>query len=282
MKGFDNLHIKSAVKNRNKFDLSRTHLTTMDFGEIVPLMAEETVPGDDIKVSAQYFSRMAPLVKPTYGKFSFKTVAGFVPYHQIADDAEAWLAGKTTWEGETPRQRTFTYEALHNFLYSYCTGTGTSANTDYTCTLSDGTVSYRKFTNKGKYWVKVLNALGYALPEGVNMTDGSYWKTNIAPMKLSAYPLLAFFKLYNDYMSQSQRYNSSPLTSFLKAVKHNKSVNGYLTSTASIAYTGLNILFSNLYLNYENDYFTSAWQRPNSPTSYLEGVTSADVPAVKA
>ena len=94
-KGFDVLHVKSAVKTRNKLDLSRTHLTTMNFGEIVPLFVEETVPGDQISVSANYFSRMAPLVKPTYGKFQFKTVSGFVPYHQIADDADAWLAGKT-------------------------------------------------------------------------------------------------------------------------------------------------------------------------------------------
>lgn len=85
-KGFDTLHVKSAVRSRNKFDLSRTHLTTMNFGEIVPLMCEETIPGDDIKVNASYFSRMAPLVKPTYGKFSFKTMTAFVPYHQIAED----------------------------------------------------------------------------------------------------------------------------------------------------------------------------------------------------
>ena len=82
MKGFDTLKVKSAVKSRNKFDLSRTHLTTMDFGEIVPLLVEETVPGDQISVDATYFSRLAPLVKPTYGKFSFKTVSAYVPYHQ--------------------------------------------------------------------------------------------------------------------------------------------------------------------------------------------------------
>lgn len=94
-KGFDVLHVKSAVKSRNKFDLSRSHLTTMDFGEIVPLFVEETIPGDEITVNGNYFSRMAPLVRPTYGKFQFKTMSAFVPLHQIAEDAEAWLAGKT-------------------------------------------------------------------------------------------------------------------------------------------------------------------------------------------
>ena len=87
MKGFDVLKVKSAVKTRNKFDLSRTHLTTMDFGQIIPLFCEETVPGDKFNVSADFFARLAPLVKPTYGKFLFKTVSAFVPYHQIAYDA---------------------------------------------------------------------------------------------------------------------------------------------------------------------------------------------------
>lgn len=86
---FDVIRAKSAVKSHNKFDLSFTHLTTMDFGQIVPLMSQELVPGDKFSVNANFFSRMAPLVKPTYGKFSFRTMAAFVPYHQVADDAEA-------------------------------------------------------------------------------------------------------------------------------------------------------------------------------------------------
>ena len=43
MKGFDVLKVKSAVKTHNKFDLSRTHLTTAEFGQIIPLFVEETV-----------------------------------------------------------------------------------------------------------------------------------------------------------------------------------------------------------------------------------------------
>lgn len=162
MKGFDVLHVKSAVKQHNKFDLSRTHLTTMDFGQIVPLFVEETVPGDKFNVSGEYFSRMAPLVKPTYGKFSFKTVSAFVPYHQIAVDADAWFAGKSTWEGNSPVQRYFTLKNLQDFVFAY-TSSGTSTNYDYTYIGSNGTRAYRKFTPAGKYYIKVLNALGYAL-----------------------------------------------------------------------------------------------------------------------
>lgn len=281
MKGFDVLHVKSAVKAHNKFDLSRTHLTTMDFGQIVPLLAEETIPGDKFTINADYFSRMAPLVKPTYGKFSFKTVSAFVPYHQIAWDADAWLAGKVTWEGVTPNHRFTTYEDLEKFVRTYCcTTTGaTAANTQYTIVNSSGTVAYYLFTNTGRYWVKVLNALGYALPQGVDLQTNSTWDTTMKNTKLSAYPLLAFFKLYNDYMSQSQRFNTSNLSNILQCVKYGKTVSGFNASTGKVGYAAMKSMFDALFLNYDNDYFTSAWQNPNTPLgSSPENIDAGSVP----
>lgn len=282
-KGFDVLHIKSAVKARNKFDLSRTHLTTMDFGEIVPLFVEETIPGDQYNIQGNYFSRMAPMVVPTYGKFSFRTMTAFVPYHQIADDVDAWMAGKQTWEGESTRQRVITVWQLALFIRQYCvTTTGaTATNTDYTYVSSNGTTIYNVFTAAGKYYVKVLNALGYAIPEKVDFQTGT-WQTWAKAKKLSAYPLLAFFKAYNDYMSQSQRYNTSLITSILRSIKHNVDVsNTYTASTGEISYSGLYSLFNNLKLNYENDYFTSAWAYPNSAIGITTDgtITGEAVPA---
>lgn len=279
MKGFDILKVKSAVKSHNKFDLSRTHLTTMDFGQIIPLFNEETVPGDKFHISGDFFSRLAPLVKPTYGKFSFKTVSAFVPYYMVAEDCDAWFAGKTTWEGSTPVFRHINMDNFSSYIFTYCcTSTGASAtNCDYIYIDSAGTVNYRLWNNKGRYFVNILNSLGYAVPQGVDKQTGSNWMTNVAPLKLSAYPILAFFKLYNDYMSQSQRFNTSALSAFLQNVKYNKSQTGYTTS-GEITAAGLNIMFSNLFLNYENDYFTSAWQSPNTPLASPESLTSAQVP----
>lgn len=284
MKGFDVLKVKSAVKQHNKFDLSRSHLTTMDFGQIVPLFVEETVPGDKFTVSADYFSRMAPLVKPTYGKFSFKTVSAFVPYHQIAYDSDAWLAGKTTWEGQTPHHRYITVGDLDNYIRSFCvTSTGaTATNSEYTWTDASGVVKYGLFTPNGKYYVKVLNALGYSISQGVDLQTASAWYTTVRPIKLSAYPLLAFFKLYNDYMSQSQRFNSSLLSQFLQCVKYGKTITGYTPSSGAIGSNGINTMFSSLFLNYENGYFTSAWMTPNNAISNAESVTGAGVPGLGA
>ena len=283
MKGFDTLKVKSAVKGHNKFDLSRTHLTTMNFGEIVPVFNEEVIPGDSFNIDQSYFSRMLPLAFPTYGKFCFKTVTGFVPYHQIAWDADAWMAGKTTWEGQTPHNRHFTIDQLHNFIWNYCAtvSTGvTAANCDYSYIATNGSTVYRQFDNQGRYWVKILNSLGYALPQGVDMQTTSVWYTTIKDTKLSAYPLLAYFKMYNDYMSQSQRYNTSALSNALQCVKYGKTITGYTPSTGAITYPLLKSLFDALFLNYENDYFTSAWQTPNAPAGTSEGVTQVGIPSI--
>lgn len=282
MKGFDNLKVKSAVKSRNNFDLSFDHLTTMDFGQIVPLASIESVPGAKYSVKGDYFSRMAPLVKPTYGKFSFKTVQAFVPYHQIADDADAWISGKTSWEGQSPRHRYFTVGTLHQFLTSSAVSSttgATQANADYVYKTSGGTYTYYRFTPRGRYYVKVLNALGYALPQGADGNTSSVWYTTIRNMHLSAYPLLAFFKLYNDYMSQSTRFNTSALSDLLYKIKHGIDASNYWSySSGAIVLGGLNLFFSNLLLNYENDYFTTAWQYTNRPIAAADAVTQVNVP----
>ena len=280
MKGFSQLRVKSAVRARNLIDLSADHLTTSQFGQIQPLKAIETIPGGEYPINGSFFSRLAPLVEPTYGKFKFNVLYGFVPYCQIAYDADSWLIGKTSWEGQTPLHRYFTIEDLHNFIVNNCsTGTGaTSSNCDYSYIGVGGTVGYRIFTDAGKYFVKVLNSLGYSCPQGVDLQTTSSWYTKVRNYKLSAYPLLAFFKLYNDYMTQSQRFNTSVLSDFLLKVKYNKQVSGYTYSTGQLSSFGIYTMFQWLYLNYDNDYFTSAWMNPNTPLASSESVNMAFVP----
>lgn len=283
-KGFDRLHLKSASQARNEFDLSCDHLTTMDFGQIVPLWNEESIPGDSFNVGGNYFSRLAPLVKPTYGKFSFKTVAFFVPYYMVADDAESWFAGKTVFEGTTPVFRYFTLSYLVNMFTSTSFGlssSGTSQNADFVVTDSSGVVKYFVFTAKGRYFNKVLNSLGYSLPENPNLQSSSNWNSTVGSYRLSAYPLLAFAKAYNDWMSQATRYNNSQLTLLLHNIKHNVAMSGLYSQAGNITATGIYTILDSILLNFESDYFTSAWQSPNSSLGVqgsAEQLTAFDVP----
>lgn len=284
-KGFDRLHLKSASQARNEFDLSCDHLTTMDFGQIVPLWNEESIPGDSFNVGGNYFSRLAPLVKPTYGKFSFKTVAFFVPYYMVADDAESWFAGKTVFEGVTPVFRYFTINYLVTLFTSSTHGllsTGTAQNAEFVYTDASGVVKYNVFTAKGRYFIKILNSLGYGLPENADLQTSGSWLNTVGAYKLSAFPLLAFAKAYNDWMSQATRYNNSQLSLLLHNIRHNVAVSGKYSSSGNITASGLFTILDSVLLNYESDYFTSAWQSPNSSLGVqgsAEQLTAFDVPS---
>lgn len=80
-------------------------------------------------------------------------------------------------------------------------------------------------------------------------------------------------------MSQSQRFNSSTLSNFLNCVKYGKAVGGFTNTSGSVDRAGMAVLFANLFLNYDNDYFTSAWQKPNSPINSIENVNGIPVPS---
>lgn len=186
---------------------------------------------------------------------------------------------KTTWEGQTPKHRYFTLTTLHGFIVSKSTTVDATAdNCDYAYKNEAETVIYRRFTKEGKYYIKVLNALGYSLPSGVNIKSGSGWVTRMSQKKLSAYPLLAFFKLYNDYMSQSQRFNTSILSSVLYSIKYGTDTTYWDHNTGEINTSALNAMFANLKLCYENDYFTSAWQSAGNPLANIENIATIDVP----
>lgn len=285
MKGFDVLHLKSAVKDRNRFpELSRTHETSMDIGQIGVLFNEELIPSDEFPVKGHFFARVSPLAKPTFGRILFKTVSMFVPYHQVAEDADAFLDGKKSWMGATPVLRYITaYDIFTLFDYNYNLGYSTSTgagptNYDMIWLDSGGVTCYALFTNKGRYLYKILTQLGYCIPENIDYQNTSYWTTTGKTKKFSAYPLLSFFKGYNDWMSQSQRYNTSQISNILLNIRQNKAFTGY-TTTGHLDYTVIDGLFNNLKLNYDNDYFTSAWQNPNAPLNSNENVDNPVFPS---
>lgn len=279
----EKLHIKSAVKGKSKIDLSCSHLTTLNFGQIMPIYNLECIPGDKITVDTSIFSRCAPLYVPTYGKASLKTAGFYVPYHQVAEDAEAYFAGKTSWMGQTPVLRHTTLGDLFYVFYNVSTVVAPEDDYDWTYIEEDGTtVNHMQFTATGKYYYKVLRSLGYQIPEGVNLSSGSTWLTTISRIKVNVYPFLCFCKAYNDYMSQSARYNSSILSTCLLNIRQNKA---YTIPGTSSTYTTSGCLNSNMItsmlgqilLCYENDMFTSAWQSPNAALSSMESVTDVAV-----
>lgn len=270
MKGFSKLHIKDAVQSHSKVDLSKNHITTMNFGQCVPIYCEELVPGDKFNVKQNVFARLAPLVVPTYSNnnLRFNTFATFVPYHQVWEPADSYLAGNVSFRGHSINQPYCTQADLFNFLDTKCFTNGSSEGYDYSYISSTGDTVYRTFTALGKFYFKVLRCLGYDLPRSVDYRTDSLWLSSLASVKLNLLPLLCYSHSWNSWLSQSTKTNTSELSSFLYDVKFGKDVTNKVTS-GHFLYLGIDELLKHIKICYDNSYFTSAWESPNSP---LNGV----------
>lgn len=277
MKTFDVLRVKPALKSRSKLDLSFPHLTTEAIGQIQPLMSKRLYPGDMWNVDAQYFSRVAPLMVPTYGRLDSKVAAYFVPCHQVAEDADAYFDGMTSYMGQTPLLRHFTVLSFHEAfmpkdtpLYGAESPSIVSNQNDFDFCIKDGQdVVYYKLTTYGRWMYKFMASLGYQFAPSPDITVDP----GIAYKKLNAFPFLCACKAYNDWMSNSTKFNVSFLSSALLNIRQNKQVTnaggfpvpGYYDITSGELSAGLIFdMLACVRLVYESDYFSTAWLRPAS------------------
>ncbi|UPW41340.1 major capsid protein [Sigmofec virus UA08Rod_4043] len=288
MGNFSKLQIKSARRGTSQPQLNSVHLTTMDFGQIIPIYKLSLLPSDVIDVDFDIFARLSPLQFPSYGRVSIKTAAFFCPYYQLGDDIENWLSGQRQYRGQSlsgPRfiarqvlPKLFVGDSGDNPPYNGTKLATKSTSADYDiCVSSPVTAgspySYFKFTPLGRRVYKVLRCLGYDIFHG----------QNVAPNSESSYnflPLLSYLKCFNDWMSSSPKFNFSSLTAFIEDVRLNLT-SLHLTSTSQLLGSdsfidSLRESLSSMVLLYPSSYLTSAWRYPNSPL--LQGTNTISIP----
>lgn len=268
-KGFDFLKIKPAVKDHSNCKIDKFNITTQNFAEILPLHCQELVPGDNLhSLSIKTFARLSPMVVPTYSSMFYKTAAFFVPFHQVFDGADSFISGQGMHMGRTHFMRYITLSDLIVVLSKSTYSTlGSSSNFDYKIIGVDSVnVQYRKLTSEGKYLYKVLKCLGYEIPRGVDyFNPSSVWNTKMKDFKLSALPLLCYGKAYCDWMMNNQRWNGDSLVKILYDIKVNFNIGTYYTSDGHVTSDFIDLLIQSTRVNYETDYFTSLWEKPNAP-----------------
>lgn len=79
----DKVKIKTAVTDRTKLDLSCDHISSADFMQFNVAYCKEVVPKEKLSVSMETFTRMEPLVVPTFGRANIKNRAFFVPFRTV-------------------------------------------------------------------------------------------------------------------------------------------------------------------------------------------------------
>lgn len=265
----DKIKIPKATEHYSTLNLSCDHITTQDFFKIKPVYTRVMVPGQSINVDMSHISRLAPLAKPFYGSVTMTNRAFFVPFRTIMEGFNEFITD-TPYVGSNGSAAiinsvpTVKMSVLcHTFVGDKFSVRSTTGQPDFVVPgEQEGTTQPYKYTPLGRYAVDVLQCLGYQLDfSSLNKTD----KTN--DITISALPLLAYVKIYVDYLENT---NFGP-NGYLQAVF--KGTNRVLSEAE------LTRLFANaLYATYENDYLTSSWSNPSSP--YASVSSSYDIPDI--
>lgn len=87
---------------RSVFDLSYEKKFDCDMGQLIPVMADEVVPGDVFKMSNQLVIRFNPLVAPVLHEINAYIHYFFVPNRLVMEDWEEFISGGTDGETTVP------------------------------------------------------------------------------------------------------------------------------------------------------------------------------------
>lgn len=258
---FGKLRVKKSASNRSTFNLSQNHLTTFNFGEVLPIYHRNLIPSDNFKLNnIGAFARVAPMACPTYGTAKLNFVNIFVPYRLVCEHASAWINGQEFDNGSVALGRFFYVRdliiLLNNSLFSV---EGTSSNFDYSFVNSQNDRVFRKFTNNGKHLYKIFQMLGYELFPDIS---------TVSTIKFNAFNILCFLRAYNDWFVNDGTYNNSDLSVALDAVRNHinnsdvdglwKSYNGGIIDIKWLITENTPLFIA----EYEPDYITSAFVNP--------------------
>lgn len=75
-----------SIKNKphfNTFNLDRRNLFTAKIGQLLPIFCEEVIPGDEIKINMQHFSRSMPVQTAAFTRLKENIQFFFVPYSAL-------------------------------------------------------------------------------------------------------------------------------------------------------------------------------------------------------
>ena len=97
----------SLNPSRSMFDLSYSKLFDCDMGQLIPVMCDEVVPGDFLKIGNQSVVRFQPMIAPILHEVNVYVHYFFVPYRLLWDDWEDFITGGITGD-ETPVMLTWT------------------------------------------------------------------------------------------------------------------------------------------------------------------------------
>jgi hypothetical protein len=85
--------IRLPKLGKNNFDLSYENKLTCQMGQLIPIVTQEVVPGDQFKMSSNILVRFNPMIAPLMHRVDVYTHYFFVPNRLIWDEWEDFITG---------------------------------------------------------------------------------------------------------------------------------------------------------------------------------------------
>ena len=195
-------NVKNKV-TRNAFDLSYRNITSCCVGQLIPFFIKEVMPGDNLRLKTDWFTRTVPINTAAYTRIREHIDYFFVPYHllwrfseqaftQLTDNYQHALqpipTDKSMLQGSSVPS--FSLDDVDNFLKPF-----KNVPVDQAYWLMDDGGN-----NTVVSTYRLLDALGYGIKQ-----DGKNISTNY-----NVFRLLAYQKIYFDYYRFEQWEESEP------------------------------------------------------------------------
>ena len=286
MEGFkDTMKIPVGITENTPLNLDCRHITTANWMQLQPIYWKEMVPGEKLEVGVESFTRLNPLVVPTFAPgCKLKTSRFFVPFRTIfrgwndfiTDAYHVGSTGSIKDVGLVTKVPTVSNNILLEAMVTPFTDHGASptgygstfaeeieldipdtdpgyelAYQNAPCDYEDSAGVKYVYTTLGRQALKVLQSLGYKI--NPNYDDDQQY---------SALPLLAYAKVYADYFWPTA-YMSSYLHYYLESL-FNSDTGTVLTLTSEQV---AKLLRYTIFVCYDSDYFTSAFDNPMAPSA---------------
>lgn len=233
--------------SRNGFDISRRMITTLKAGMLLPTYSSEVVPGDKFNINLDSFARTMPLQNAAFTRIRMYHEFFFVPYRllwrffpqyvvqrgdgvtsAISNQASPFTKDTTQWN--IPYISSKKLYSLAQLGLAQLSLRKLSPNVDSIYTPSpagrDRLYDEFGFCRKANS-VRLLSQLGYynvvsfGSVDHIPSTGGSdvtnyiagSWGTGVnSNRRVSAFPLLAYQKIYSDFFRNNQWEASEPWT----------------------------------------------------------------------
>lgn len=250
---------KTSIKTElqestTQFDLSCVHLTSCNFGELTCAYIRHNTPRERISINTGVFARPEPLQQPVMGSAVLKLKNYYIPYRVLSPQWNDFItrAPHMPANGITPilvkEMPYFTAETIDNFIN----------DTQISTIVTDDNYNYirangekRKLTTFGRHCIKIFEQLGYKVVLGGGKED-----------HFNAMALLAWGKIYLDwYYSNQYAYLTAEAYEVEQLLKKDDTNAYELTSDDLWSIFRLTEM-----VWYSEDYFTSQWDLPTSPS----------------